>query len=235
MMKITESYNIFNVYINVLELLISLFILASKKKEWNKFIICFYGGFLLGMIPIYMIAENIYVALTGCVFLSVVLCILQKNVKQKLYIPLEIVMLKISLIISITLFDEWYTANKLKVFLLSLFVSVVLFFIVTIVYEIPLEKQRYINELFALLELSGVIIQLYRVDFSYFEKALLYDNKESISVLLYMLKTDFWIFDYQYLYVMCFFVLLLVYFVGRKVVIRYKTTYISDNNQLDQQ
>lgn len=220
-MKITEGYNIFNMYINVLELIISVFILTSKKKEWSKYIICFYGGFLLGIIPFFAITENLYAALTGSVFLSLLLCILQKNIQGKLYIPLEIVMLKISLIISITLFDEWYSIHKLKDFLLSLFVSVLLFGIATIVYEIPFEKQHHINELFALLELSGAIIQLYRVDFWHFAKDL-YNSKESISVLLYMLKVDFWIFDYQYLYVMCFFVVLLVYFVCRKVVICFK-------------
>ena len=69
-MKITESYNIFNECVNVLELIISLFLLTSKKKEWNEYIICFYGGFLFGIIPFYVIIENIPIALTGCIFLS---------------------------------------------------------------------------------------------------------------------------------------------------------------------
>ena len=38
-MKITESYNIFNECVNVLELIISLFLLTSKKKEWNEYIL----------------------------------------------------------------------------------------------------------------------------------------------------------------------------------------------------
>ena len=150
---------------------------------------------------------------------------MQKKAKQKLYIPLEIVMFKTLLIIGITLFDEWYSINKLKFFWLSLLVSLILFCIAKTVYEIPLDKQHYINVWFALLELSGVIIQSYRVDFTYFGKDL-YDSKESISVLLYLLKVDFWIFDYQYLYVICFFVLLLVYLVCRKIA-----GYYGTNNQ----
>ena len=106
MMKITESYNIFNECVNVLELIISLFLLTSKKKEWNEYIICFYGGFLFGIIPFYVIIENIPIALTGCIFLSLMLCVLQKKAKQKLYIPLEIVMFKTLLIIGITLFEN---------------------------------------------------------------------------------------------------------------------------------
>ena len=35
-MKITEGYNIFNMYINVLELIISVFILTSKKKRMES-------------------------------------------------------------------------------------------------------------------------------------------------------------------------------------------------------
>lgn len=224
-MKITESYNIFNECVNVLELIISLFLLTSKKKEWNEYIICFYGGFLFGIIPFYVIIENIPIALTGCIFLSLMFCVFPKKAKQKLYIPLEIVMFKTLLIIGITLFDEWYSINKLKFFWLSLLVSLILFCIVKTVYEIPLDKQLYINVWFALLELSGVIIQSYRVDFTYFGKDL-YDSKESISVLLYLLKVDFWIFDYQYLYVICFFVLLLVYLVCRKIA-----GYYGTNNQ----
>lgn len=220
-MKITESYNIFNQCINVLELITSLFLLTSKKKEWNEYVICFYGGFLFGIIPFFVIIENILIALIGCIFLSLMLCALQKKTKRKLYIPLEIVMFKTLLIIGISLFDEWYSINKLNYFLFNLFVTVMLFCIFNILYEIPLDKQHYINEWFALLELSGIIIQSYRVDFTYFGKDL-YDSKESVSVLFYLLKVDFWIFDYQYLYMACFFALFIAYLVCKKIASYYK-------------
>ena len=88
-----------------------------------------------------------------------------------------------------------------------------------------MRQQLGLIRLFALLEISGGVIQLYKNDFLSFGKDL-YDRQESVSLFLYLLRVDFWIFDYQYLYVICFFVLLLVYLVCRKIA-----GYYGTNNQ----
>ncbi|WP_207664019.1 hypothetical protein, partial [Clostridium sp. AM49-4BH] len=60
-----------------------------------------------------------------------------------------------------------------------------------------MRQQLGLIRLFALLEISGGVIQLYKNDFLSFGKDL-YDRQESVSLFLYLLRVDFWIFDYQY-------------------------------------
>lgn len=98
-----------------------------------------------------------------------------------------------------------------------MFISVMLFCIINLLCDYSYDRQYLVIKLFALLELSGVLIQLYRIDLTYFEKDL-FDNKVSISLFLYLLKVDFWIFDYQYIYIMCFFILLLMYLICKKFI-----------------
>lgn len=112
-------------------------------------------------------------------------------------------------------FEEQYSLNKFDFYLLLMFVSLFAFMLINIPYELSIEKQNYIIKSFALLELSGVILQFYRNDYLAFEKDL-YDIKESVSFFLFLLKIDFEIFDYQDLYIICFLTLVIVYFIVKE-------------------
>lgn len=218
-MKIYPTHTLLFEIVNLLEFIVSLFLLIiPKKKKWKDNIICFYGGFLFGSIPFFIIFENVLVVMIGCLFLSFVFLFLQKI---RVCVSFVVVIFKMVLLINITLFAEQYSLNMLRFFLFTMFVTIIIFCIIYILYEIPLEKQICAINLFALLELSGAILQFYRVDFTYFEKDF-FDSEESISLILYLLKVDFWVFDFQYLYIMIFFILLLVYWSCRKIIKCYK-------------
>ena len=219
-MKSIHDYTILFVLINIFELIMSLILLLLKKRDWQDYLLCFYGGFLFGMIPSFVMTENITAAFILCIVLSVVLIYIQKKYKTKLYIPLGIVTFKILLVIAITIFAEQYSFNMLKYYLIIMFVSMLLWAIINLLHELTLRQQQYVIWLLALLEFSGAMMQFYRIDYASFEKDLL--SKESIPFFLYLLKVDFWIFDYQYLYIICFFVFLFIYFVWRKIISMFK-------------
>lgn len=209
--NIIHDYTFVFDLVNILELIMSLLLLIfSGKRKWPDYIVCFYGGFLFGIIPFLVILENIFVAFIGSFILSLTIMFLQKKLNTKLYIPLEILLFKILLIVGIAFFDEQYSFNKLSFYLIVMLVSLFVFLIINIPYEVPMEQQHVIITLFALLELSGGILQFYRNDYIAFEKDL-FSVKESVSLFLYLLKVDFGIFDYQELFIMCFFALLILY------------------------
>lgn len=220
--KLIQDYTILFVFVNILEGILSLYLLLSpKKREWFDSVICLYGGFLFGMVPAFLILEDIFVALICCMLLSAAFIFVQNKLKTGLYLPLGILIFKILLIAGITLLADQYSSNMFGFYLKVMFVSVLVFCVINIPYEVPAEQQHCIIRLFALSQLSGAIIQFYRNDYIAFDKGL-YDIKESVSFFLYLLKVDFWIFDYQYPYIMCFLVLLFIYFIWRKSISYFK-------------
>lgn len=214
---IIHNYTFVFDFVNMLELTLSLLLLISPKREkWHDYVLCLYGGFLFGIVPIFIISGNVFVAFIGSLIFSLILMLLQKQLKTKLYIPLEVLLFKILLIVGIMFLGEQYSFNKFNFYLLLMLASLFVFWMINLLYELPTEKQNYIIRLFALLEFSGVILQIYRNDYIAFEKDL-YDIKESVSLFLYLLKVDFEIFDYQYLYIICFLALFILYIILGKI------------------
>lgn len=223
--KIINSYTHLLDFVNFLDLILSLFFLIfPKKREWQDYIICFYGGFLFGIIPLFAVLGDILAAFIGSVILSSVLIYLQNNLKTDLYLPLGIVVFKTLFIVAIALYDEQYSTNRFAFYLLLVFFSIVVFFTINIPYEIPIKVQHCIIRLFALLELSGTVVQIYRNEYSAFNKDLC--DKEPISLFLYLLKVDYSKFDYQYLYIMCFVLFLLIYLILLKIISLFKTIWL---------
>lgn len=226
--SILHHYTFVFDFVNILELIFSLLLLIPAKRKWHDYILCLYGGFLFGIIPFFVFFENIFAALIGSVFVSLTLVLLHRKLETKLYIPLEIFLCKALLIVGILFFEGQYLSNKFNLYLLLMLASFVAFLIINIFYEFPTEKQNYIIKLFALLELSGAILQIYRNDYVSFAKDL-YDNdiKGSVSLFLYLLKVDFDIFDYQYLYIMIFCSLSIIYllFVNLRRIMRNMSNY----------
>lgn len=104
-------------------------------------------------------------------------------------------------------------------YLILMCISVFVFGIINRLHELSMRQQLGLIRLFALLEISGGVIQLYKNDFLSFGKDL-YDRQESVSLFLYLLRVDFWIFDYQYLYIICFLFVLFIYIILRIIYIR---------------
>lgn len=216
-MKMLLNNTALFVVINTLDLIISMFLLFfPKKKDWQDYIICFYGGFLFGMVPLFVVLMDIAAAFVGCIFLSLLLLFLQRGLRARLYMPLGIVISKILLIAGIALFAEQYSLNMLNFYLAVLLAAVLLFLSVNMLCGVQEEWQHNIIRLFALLELSGVVLSFYRMDYTAFGKDL-FSQRESVSFFLYLLKVDFEIFDYQPLYIMCFFALLFLWFAWKRV------------------
>lgn len=69
-------------------------------------------------------------------------------------------------------------------------ISVFVFGIINQLHELSMRQQLGLIRLFALLEISGGVIQLYKNDFLSFGKDL-YDRQESVSLFLYLLRVDF--------------------------------------------
>lgn len=218
-MDVINLYQYTNLFvcINILEFIVGVFMIAlPSKKEWWNHIICFYGGFLFGLIPFFSIFGNITVAMISCILLSVVLICAYHYFKQKWNLALAVVIFKIILISGVTLCSEEYLSNGFRFYLISMLVSVFVFCMLSMIYELPSEKQYWVSGLFGLMEMSGAVLQFYRIDYGSFNKDLL--SGENVSCFLYFLKADFWIFDYQSLFVICFLGLLCFYLVWRKVL-----------------
>lgn len=53
--------------INVIALILNLLMLLPKNRVWHDYIICFYGGFLAGIVILFVSLESIFVACFGSV------------------------------------------------------------------------------------------------------------------------------------------------------------------------
>lgn len=196
--------------INVIALILNLLMLLPKNRVWHDYIICFYGGFLAGIVILFVSLESIFVACFGSVCCSLLLIYLHNKFNSRIYIPFVIILFKILLVFGMTIFEKEYSLHMFHFYVILMLVSVLVFFVVTIMHKFSQRQKYYLVKLFALLETSGVIVQLYRRDYVSFVKFL--DNRtDSVSFFLYLLRVDFWIFDYQYLYILCFLFLLFGY------------------------
>ena len=219
--EIIHNYTIVLELVNILVLIINLsLLLFQKKNKWYDYIILLYGGFLFGLIPLFVVFENILVADLGCILLSVAFIYLHNKLETRIYMPLLIMIYKILLVIGITFFSEQYSLHMFDFYLILMCISVFVFGIINRLHELSMRQQLGLIRLFALLEISGGVIQLYKNDFLSFGKDL-YDRQESVSLFLYLLRVDFWIFDYQYLYIICFLFVLFIYIILRTIYINF--------------
>lgn len=218
--EIIHNYTIVLELVNILVLIINLsLLLFQKKNKWYDYIILLYGGVLFGLIPLFVVFENILVADLGCILLTVAFIYLHNKLETRIYMPLLIMIYKILLVIGITFFSEQYSLHMFDFYLILMCISVFVFGIINRLHELSMRQQLGLIRLFALLEISGGVIQLYKNDFLSFGKDL-YDRQESVSLFLYLLRVDFWIFDYQYLYIICFLFVLFIYIILRIIYIR---------------
>lgn len=218
--EIIHNYTIVLELVNILVLIINLsLLLFQKKNKWYDYIILLYGGFLFVLIPLFVVFENILVADLGCILLTVAFIYLHNKLETRIYMPLLIMIYKILLVIGITFFSEQYSLHMFDFYLILMCISVFVFGIINRLHELSMRQQLGLIRLFALLEISGGVIQLYKNDFLSFGKDL-YDRQESVSLFLYLLRVDFWIFDYQYLYIICFLFVLFIYIILRIIYIR---------------
>lgn len=211
--EIMQNYTIVLELVNILVLIINAVLLFfQKKRKWCDYIICLYGGFLFGMIPLFVVSGSTLAAGLGCILLTAAFIHLHNKLETRIYIPLLIIIFKILLVIGITIFEEQYSLHMFGFYLVLMFVSVFVFGIINLLHELSVRQQLGLIKLFALLEISGGVIQLYKNDLISFGKDL-FDRKESVSLFLYLLRVDFGIFDYQYLYIICFLFVLFIYIV----------------------
>ena len=164
--EIIHNYTIVLELVNILVLIINLsLLLFQKKNKWHDYIILLYGGFLFGLIPLFVVFENILVADLGCILLTVAFIYLHNKLETRIYMPLLIMIYKILLVIGITFFLEQYSLHMFDFYLILMCISVFVFGIINQLHELSMRQQLGLIRLFALLEISGGVIQLYKNDF----------------------------------------------------------------------
>ena len=211
--SIVDYSNIF-ISINILKLIVVIFILLfPNKKNWAEFAICIYGGFLVGLIPAFYIFESLSCMLVGSFTIGGAGVFLQRYFKSKTMLPTTIVLIKILLIIVVTIGEERFFNNFWSVYPLLVFVPFLFVFLFKYFFD-SMKQVHFLYEFFAIMELCGCLIQLYRSDYSYFNKYL-DETMGVVEFILYLLRIDFWIFDFQYL-----FLTLIVIFWGMYIVFR---------------
>lgn len=138
---------------------------------------------------------------------------LQRYFKSKTMLPTTIVLIKILFIIVVTFGEERFFNNFWSVYPLLVFVPFLFVFLFNYFFD-SMKQVHFLYEFFAIMELCGCLIQLYRSDYSYFNKYL-DETMGVVEFILYLLRIDFWIFDFQYL-----FLILIVVFWGMYIVFR---------------
>lgn len=208
--------------INIVEFMIGAFLFCVPDKSGaREYLICAYGGFFFGAIPLYMLFDTVTAALIGCMLLSLVF-VFANYFWTKKVVPAGVVLLKVMLIFGSVLFEQYYSVHRLDFFLKAMLFSVLVLLAINFFYDLSEQKWRIlISGLFGVLELGGSMIQFYRMDYTYFDKEL-FSKRESVSLILYLMKVDFWIFDYQYLFLFIIIALLILYFVWRKILQRFQ-------------
>lgn len=153
----------------------------------------------------------------GCMLLSSVF-IFANYFWTKKVIPIGVVLFKIILIFGSILFEEYYSINRLDFFLKAMLFSMIVLFVINLFYDLSEKNKRiFISGLFGVLELGGSIIQFYRMDYTQFDKDF-FSKRESVSLILCLLKVDFWIFNYQYLFLFIIIALFIIFFIWRKIL-----------------
>ena len=122
--EIIHNYTIVLELVNILVLIINLsLLLFQKKNKWYDYIILLYGGFLFGLIPLFVVFENILVADLGCILLTVAFIYLHNKLETRIYMPLLIMIYKILLVIGITFFSEQYSLHMFDFYLILMCIS----------------------------------------------------------------------------------------------------------------
>lgn len=208
--------------INIVEFVIGVFMFCvPDKRGVQEYLVCAYGGFFFGAIPLYMLFDTVTAVLIGCVFLSVIL-VFANYFGTKKVIPAGVVLLKVVLIFGSVLFEQYYSVHRLDFFLKAMLFSMLVLLAINLFYDLSEQKWRIlISGLFGVLELGGAMIQFYRMDYTHFDKDF-FSKRESVSLILCLLKVDFWIFNYQYLFLFIVIALLIIYFIWRKILQRFR-------------
>lgn len=183
---------------------------VPDKRGVQEYLICMYGGFFFGLIPLYMLFDTMIAIFIGSMFLSGAFIFVNYCWKKKV-IPIGVVLFKINLIFGSTLFEEYYSMNRLDFFFKAMIFSLIVLCVINLFYDLSEKNKRiFISGLFGVLELGGSMIQFYKIDYTYFDKDL-FDKRESVSLLLCLLKVDFWIYNYQYIFLFIIVVLLIIF------------------------
>ena len=217
-----DNYVMLFTVINIVEFVIGAFMFCvPDKRGAQEYLVCAYGGFFFGAIPLYMLFDTVTAVLIGSVFLSVIL-VFANYFGTKKVIPAGVVLLKVVLIFGSVLFEQYYSVHWLDFFLKAMLFSMLVLLAINFFYDLSEQNKRIlISGLFGVLELGGSMIQLYRMDYTYFDKDL-FSKRESVSLILCLMKVDFWIFDYQYLFLFIIIALLIIYFIWRKILQRFR-------------
>lgn len=204
--------------INIFEFIIGLIIfLVPDKKGWQEYLICIYGGFFLAVIPFYLLFNTLISVFIVCVLVSGFFIYINWIWDKKI-IPLGIVILKLNMILGITFFEEYYSSNRINFFIQIIILTSIILFVISFLYGSLTDKIRaFIVGLFGILELSGSVVQFYRIDYTIFDKDL-FNKEESLSLIFYLCKVDYWIFDYQYFFLSVIFFFFFIFIIWRKAL-----------------
>lgn len=213
------NYIILFTVINIVELAMGVFMFfVPDKKGVQEYLVCLYGGFIFGAIPFYLLFDSGIAVITGCIVLSIIFICINYFWTKKV-IPIGVILFKIILILGSSLSEEYYSSNRLGFYIKAMLLSMLILFGINLLYDLSEKNKRIlITGLFGVLELGGaIIVQFYKVDYTRFDKDF-FSKRESVSLILCLLKVDFWIFNYQYLFLFIIIALLLLFFVWRKIV-----------------
>lgn len=208
--------------INFLELLAGILLLFPSKKSWREYLVVFYGGFLFGMLPFFLISEDLVITLAACICLSCTCIFLHYRHKDQGILPVIVVCFKVILILGVTLLQDYYLENKVEFYFICMLLSMIISGMVLMFFDLASERwMQIICPVFGILEISGAMLQFYRIDYLAFAKDF-FSVRESVPFFLYLLKCDFWIFDYQTLFLAFILVLLMLYGVGGLLLSRWR-------------
>ena len=210
-----QNYATIFVGINFLEFVAGLLLcLIPLKKAWQEYLVCVYGGFLFGMVPAFYISESILCMLGSSVMLAVVLCWLQYFYRKKVYLPLLIIFMKMTLIAGGIFLYVTDSEQSIEFFILAMVLALIAYVSTNFVIVPTAIQSHIILALFGVTEIVGAVLQFYRMDYSAFQK---YGKEGALGFFLYILKVDYSIFDYQYLFVIGLFATLIGYFAWKKI------------------
>ncbi len=198
------------VVLNMLELVAGILLLVPWKKRWQEYLIVVYGGFLFGMITLWYLSENLVFVMAGCTVLAVLAGFVHNCYGTQISLPFVVFLFRLVLMLAVTIWNDEYYGNQLEFYLLCMFLSLILSIGFHILWEMTSIKcSHIICPLFGILEAGGALLQCYRTEYDYFLKDLM--SGETIPFYLNLLKIDFRIFDYQYVYLFLVMGLLAMY------------------------
>ena len=199
---------LFGVY--CLSMLAGVILLLPVKRRWREYLMAVYGGFLFGMIPFWYLSENIVIALSACMLLSALFVFVQHCYGKKISLAFVIMLFQMMLILGVSIWENAYSRNPLGFYLTVMLLSMIISGGAHFLTDLTTEKwSRVICTIFGIVMLASTMFHFYRMDYSDFEKDLL--AGESVPFFLYLLGIDYWIYDYQDLFLFLLVGLLAVY------------------------